>query len=112
MSRCIVKPLTEEFSGCLKEEPGCPYAAKFGFSYHCQHPDHLKLAKDSLSSFDRVELYRRYRELRELRRKKFIKDLGMPVQECVSRIVDMIRKDIVENKEGGEQGSADHTGDE
>ncbi|MBJ6726297.1 hypothetical protein [Geomesophilobacter sediminis] len=98
MSRCVVKPICEEHSGCLKEEPSCPYAAKFGFSIHCEHPDHRQMAAESVHSLGRLELTRRYRELRESRRRNFIADLGMPMQECVTRIVNIIKKDYPEPK--------------
>lgn len=88
---CIAKPMNEKYSGCLAQDPDCPYAVGFGFSFHCEHPDHARLAGIADTPSRRKELSRRYRELRDLRRERFISELGMPIEECVMRIMSQLR---------------------
>jgi hypothetical protein len=65
---CLTMPFLPEFSGCLVENPCCGFAVRFGFSYHCEHPNHKQFHPTEDSSVARVELPIIYRNLKEARR--------------------------------------------
>lgn len=88
---CMVKPINEEISGCLVETPGCEFAVVFGFSFHCRHPEHRRMAMDALSKHRRGDLLQRYCDLREKRRRAFLSQLGMPLEECLEAILNDVR---------------------
>ena len=85
MKKCLVKRFTEEYSGCLVLYPKCQYAEKFGFSYHCTHPNHQKLVENTYSFKKSIEMILLYQELREIRREQFHVKLGMSVSEYISK---------------------------
>lgn len=87
---CLTKPFNGVFSGCLTENPDCPFAVGFGFSFHCTHPDRHRFAA-AAASLHQGELLERYGELRDRRRQAFLDQLGMPIEECLEMILDRIR---------------------
>ena len=88
---CMVKPINEEISGCLVETPGCDFAVVFGFSFHCLHPEHRRMAMDALTKHRGGDLLQRYCELRERRRRAFASQLGMPLEEYLEAILSEVR---------------------
>jgi hypothetical protein len=66
-------------SGCLVDNPACNFAVRFGFSYLCEHPQHMDFHDKSDHRLDHNTLYN---DLRKSRRseylslaKKFIEDI-------------------------------------
>lgn len=72
MSDCMTKPLMDEYSGCLVENPACKYAVRFGFSYLCEHPQHKEFYLNNSRSKQHLGQNEIYEELREKRRKEYI----------------------------------------
>jgi hypothetical protein len=72
MNECLTIPFLQEFSGCLVENPVCRFAARCGFSYHCEHPNHKEFHRKDPTPDERAELLSRYKELKESRRRKYM----------------------------------------
>jgi hypothetical protein len=68
MSKCQTIAFLPEFSGCLVANPTCGYAVRFGFSYHCEHPNHLDFYPVNDPEVNLADLPNLYRELKEARR--------------------------------------------
>lgn len=81
MKKCLAKRLTEDFSGCVELYPICQFAEKFGFSYHCTHPNHQKFVEYTYTYKSSADMIRLYHELRETRREQFHTKLGISVDE-------------------------------
>lgn len=74
MEECIRVPIAEELTGCLVENPACPYAYKLGFSYLCEHPSHNNYGEliKSVPLETKRELIRLYDEMRRKRRYEYV----------------------------------------
>ena len=76
MNTCLTKELVfKEVSGCLVENPTCGFAQKFGFSFVCRHPDHVKFHAHTSGALTLREVIERYDVLKEKRRDEFIANL-------------------------------------
>jgi len=72
MCECMTKPIREEYSGCLVEEPSCKYAERFGFTYMCHHPQHKDFFLSNSPDKQHLDAASIYKGLKESRRNEYI----------------------------------------
>lgn len=81
MNNCITKPLTSQYSGCLSENPTCPYAVRMGFSIWCKHKDHTYFYGHKAHGLSLDELSQRYALLRQQRIDTFLSGMDESIME-------------------------------
>ncbi len=72
MCECLTKPIMPDYSGCLVENPTCQFAVRFGFSYHCEHPQHMDFHMIDANFQHQKGHNERYRDLKESRKKEYL----------------------------------------
>lgn len=81
MKACLTKPIMQEFSGCLVENPSCRFAVRFGFSYICEHPNHKDFLTRNNESTHQLDHNKLYKELKEARRSEYISKVKRYIEE-------------------------------